>query len=161
MKIAVSASGPGWDANVTPLSGHCQYFTIIDIETMEIIRTVTTDALGSNGDGISTAQAILEKGIQVVLTEYCRLITLQVLSHAGVTVITGASGKIRDVLREYLSGKLKANTKTRVTTVSGMKVRKMQGVDSVGKTEIEEPLNHETLEVMQHEWELVWPKVGE
>jgi predicted Fe-Mo cluster-binding NifX family protein len=128
---------------------------------MEIVDTVITNSIGSNGDGISIAQAIIEKGIKAVLTEYCSLITLQVLSHAGVKVMTGASGKIRDVLRDYLSGKLKDITKTSVTSVSGIEVRKMQGVDSVGKTEIEEPLNQETLEVMQHEWDLVWPKVGE
>ena len=35
MKICVSATAPGLDALVDPRFGRCQYFTFVDLDTME------------------------------------------------------------------------------------------------------------------------------
>ena len=36
MKIAITSTGTTLDAEIDPRFGHCQYFVIVDPETMEI-----------------------------------------------------------------------------------------------------------------------------
>jgi len=104
MKIAISATGPDLDAEVDPRFGRCRYFIIVDPETMEFEVVDNAGATGSGGAGISSAQMIASKGVKTVLTGNCGPNAYQVLSPAGVGVITGVSGKIRDVIAEYKLG---------------------------------------------------------
>lgn len=71
MKIAISATGPSLDAEVDPRFGRCQYFLIIDPDTMEFEAIDNTNKMASGGAGIASAQAVAQKGVQVVLTGNC------------------------------------------------------------------------------------------
>ena len=82
MKIAVSATGPDMDAEVDPRFGRCQYFIIVDPETMEFEAVDNESAMASGGAGISAAQMIAGKGVEAVLTGNCGPNAYQVLSHA-------------------------------------------------------------------------------
>ena len=69
MKIAVSATGPGLDAQVDPRFGRCQYFVVIDPDNMEFESIENSSARASGGAGISVAQTIAGKGVlQTTLT---------------------------------------------------------------------------------------------
>ena len=104
MKIAVSAISPGLDAEVDPRFGRCQYFIIIDPETMQFEAIENASSGASGGAGISAAQMIAGQGVQAVLTGNCGPNASQVLSSAGIQVVTGVSGKVQDVVRNYQSG---------------------------------------------------------
>ncbi len=104
MKIAISASGPNLDAEVDPRFGRCQYFIIADVETNEFEGVDNTSASAAGGAGISAAQMIVEKGVEAVLTGNCGPNAHQVLFSAGIKIITGVSGKIKDVIEEYKLG---------------------------------------------------------
>jgi predicted Fe-Mo cluster-binding NifX family protein len=67
MKIAVSATAPGLDAEVDPRFGRCQYFIIVDPETMEFEALDNSNSMASGGAGISTAQMIADKGVEAVI----------------------------------------------------------------------------------------------
>ena len=120
MKIAVSATVPGLDAEVDPRFGRCQYFIIVDPQTMEFEALDNSNAMAAGGAGISTAQMIAGKGVEVVLTGNCGPNAYQTLSAAGIQVITGASGKIKDAIEAYKAGKLQPNTQPSVGSHYGM-----------------------------------------
>ena len=108
MRIAISATGPTLDAEVDPRFGRCQYFIIVNPETMEFEALENSNAVAAGGAGISTGQMIAGKGVEVVLTGNCGPNAYQVLSAAGLQVITGVSGKIKDAIEEYKLGTFSA-----------------------------------------------------
>jgi predicted Fe-Mo cluster-binding NifX family protein len=120
MKIAVSAAGTGLDAAVDPRFGRCAYFIIVDPETMDSEAMDNSGSSAAGGAGIAAAQTISAKGIEAVLTGNCGPNAHQVLSAAGIKVITGVSGKIRDAVGAYSAGKLTASEQPNVSDHFGM-----------------------------------------
>src|SRR4030042_1101389 len=114
MKIAISAAGPTLDADVDPRFGRCQYFIVVDPDTEEFEAVDNTSAMASGGAGISAAQMIAEKEVKAVLTGNCGPNAYQTLSAAGIQVITGVAGKIRDVVKNYGTGKFTASSQANV-----------------------------------------------
>jgi len=120
MKIAISATDSSLDAEVDPRFGRCRYFLIVDPETMEHEVVDNASAMSSGGAGIAAAQAIAGKSIDVVLTGNCGPNAYQVLSSAGIKVITGVSGKVKDVIAEYKLGTYSASQQANVPGHFGM-----------------------------------------
>jgi predicted Fe-Mo cluster-binding NifX family protein len=120
MRIAVSTTAPSLDAEVDPRFGRCQHFIIIDPQTMEFEALDNSNATASGGAGISTAQMIAGKGVEVVLTGNCGPNAYRTLSAAEVRVITGVSGKIKDAIEDFKAGKLQASSQPSVGDHYGM-----------------------------------------
>ncbi|HEX74154.1 MAG TPA: dinitrogenase iron-molybdenum cofactor biosynthesis protein [Dehalococcoidia bacterium] len=120
MKIAISANSPSLDAEVDPRFGRCQYYLILDPDTMQFESIQNSSIVIGGGAGIATGQMIVKSGVQVVLTGHCGPNAYQVLSAAGIQVITGVSGKIRDVVQDYKSDKFQAIPQPTVSTHFGM-----------------------------------------
>jgi len=120
MKIAVSATAPGLDAEVDPRFGRCQYFIIVDPQSMEFEALDNSNAMAAGGAGISTAQMIAGKGAEVVLTGNCGPNAYQTLSAAGVQVITGVSGGIKDAIEAFKGGKFQSSSQPSVGNHYGM-----------------------------------------
>ena len=120
MRIAISATEQSLDAEVDPRFGRCQYFIIADPQTMEFEAIDNSSAMASGGAGISAAQVIAGKGVEAVLTGNCGPNAYQVLSSAGIEVITGVSGKVKDVIESYRDGKLKKSSQPNVPDHFGM-----------------------------------------
>ena len=122
MRIAISATGPSLDADVDPRFGRCQYFIIADPETMQYESMENPGVMAGGGAGISTAQMIVNKEVQAVITGNCGPNAYQVLSAAGIQIITGVSGKIKDAIQAYKSGQLQAISEPTVGAHFGMGV---------------------------------------
>lgn len=120
MKIAISANGPSLDAEIDPRFGRCPYFIIADPETMEFEAVENASAMASGGAGISAAQMVADKGVAAIITGNCGPNAHQVLSAASIEMITGASGKVKDVIESYRAGKLKASSQPNVPDHFGM-----------------------------------------
>jgi len=120
MKIAISATGTTLDAEVDLRFGRCQYFIIVDPETMEFEAVDNTNAMAGGGAGIATGQMIISKGAETVLTGNCGPNAYQVLSAAGIKVITGVSGKVKDAIQAYKSGQLQPDSQPNVADHFGM-----------------------------------------
>jgi predicted Fe-Mo cluster-binding NifX family protein len=114
MKIAISAAGPNLESEVDPRFGRCQYFIIANPETMEFEAIENFNVMAAGGAGISTGQMIAGKGVEAVLTGNCGPNAYQVLSAAGIKVITGVSGKVKDVIEGYRAGKFKVSDQANV-----------------------------------------------
>jgi len=104
MKIAVSASSPGLDGQVDPRFGRCPYFLIIDPESMDFEAVENPYVSASGGAGIQAAQLVAGKGVEAVLTGSCGPNAFQTLNAAGVKVVVGVSGTVRETTRDYASG---------------------------------------------------------
>ena len=120
MKIAITATGPGLDTQVDPRFGRCQYFVIVDPETMESEAVENSSVAAGGGAGISAAQTIAGKGVEVLLTGNCGPNAYETLSAAGVQVISGVSGSVKDVVEGYKSGRFQAVSQPDVTAHFGM-----------------------------------------
>jgi predicted Fe-Mo cluster-binding NifX family protein len=116
MRICVSAVANSLDAQVDPRFGRCPYFVIVDSETM-LFEGVPNPASGAmSGAGIQAAQAMVSRGVKVLITGNVGPNAFQALSAAGVTIVTGAFGTVRDVVEKYKKGELR---ETSAPTVRG------------------------------------------
>ena len=107
MKICVSASSDSLDANVDPRFGRCPYFVIVDSETMEFSAISNDSTNAAHGAGIQAAQTVVNRGAKVVITGNIGPNAFNVLSAAGIKLVTGVSGSIREAVEKYKSGQLK------------------------------------------------------
>jgi predicted Fe-Mo cluster-binding NifX family protein len=120
MRIAASAVEPNLDTDIDPRFGRCHYFILVNPETMEFETVENYSAAASGGAGISAAQLIADKVVDVVLTGNCGPNAHQVLSAASIQVFTGISGKVRDAIHDYKSSKLKSSSLPNVPDHFGM-----------------------------------------
>ncbi len=116
MKICVSATADSVDAQADPRFGRCPYLIIVDSETLqfEAVPNVASGAMG--GAGIQAAQTIASKGAKVLITGNVGPNAFQALAAAGIRVVVGASGTVRQVVEKYKKGELE---ETSSATVSG------------------------------------------
>jgi predicted Fe-Mo cluster-binding NifX family protein len=133
MKIAISATGPTIDAEVDPRFGRCQYFIIADPATMEFEAIDNASASAAGGAGISAAQMIVKKGVEAVLTGNCGPNAHGVLASAGVKIITGVSGKIKDAIAEYKLGTFSVAQQANVPDHYGMGTPGSGGGSGMGR----------------------------
>lgn len=133
MKIAISATGPSLDSEVDPRFGRCQYFIIADTETNNFEAIDNASGMASGGAGIATAQMIAGKGIEAVLTGNCGPNAYQVLSGAGIQVVTGVSGKIEDAINSYKGGAYSSANQANVADHFGMGGGGMGGGMGMGR----------------------------
>jgi predicted Fe-Mo cluster-binding NifX family protein len=120
MRIAISAMGPTLDAEVDPRFGRCQCFIIVDPETMEFEVVENSSAMAAGGAGIAAGQMIASKGVAAVLTGNFGPNAYQVLSAAGLQLISGVSGKVRDAVQAYKSGQFQATSQPTVDAHFGV-----------------------------------------
>jgi len=104
MKIAVTASSPDLESSVDPRFGRCPYFLIVDPETMEFESVENPFVGASGGAGIQAAQLVAGKDVKAVLTGSCGPNAFQTLSAAGIKVVVGVAGAIKEAVRKYASG---------------------------------------------------------
>ncbi|MCK4248472.1 MAG: NifB/NifX family molybdenum-iron cluster-binding protein [Candidatus Omnitrophica bacterium] len=125
MKICVTAQGDNLDAQVDPRFGRCQYFIIVDQETLEFEAIENSSAQAMGGAGIQSGQLISGKGVEVVLTGNVGPNAFQTLEAAGVKVITGmAGGSVKEAVEKFKKGELKTVDGPSVGSHAGMKLDK-------------------------------------
>lgn len=119
MKIAITAKDNNLDAQVDPRFGRCAYFIIVDSETDEFTAIDNANAAAGSGAGIQAAQSIVKHDVQFLLTGNCGPNAFKVCDAAGIKVITGVDGTVREAIHKL---------KTHAFTVSeGPNVQKHHG----------------------------------
>jgi predicted Fe-Mo cluster-binding NifX family protein len=120
MKLAVTSTGPTLDDSVEARFGRCAFFLIIDSETLEIEPVENPNIALGGGAGIQSAQLMANKGVSVVLTGNCGPNAFRTFGAAGIQVITGVSGQVRQAVTQYKSGQLAVSTDPSVESHFGM-----------------------------------------
>ena len=104
MKIAVTSMGPSLDDNVEARFGRCPFFLIIDTDTMRFEAIENPNIALGGGAGIQSAQLMSEKGVTTVLTGNCGPKAYSVFGQAGIQVIVGVSGPVRNAVEQFNKG---------------------------------------------------------
>jgi predicted Fe-Mo cluster-binding NifX family protein len=121
MKICVSSTGKDINASIDQRFGRCQYFLIIDVETMDVKTIPNESTLASGGAGVQAAQIVTNEDVDAIITGNIGPNAFQILQAAGITVFTGAQGSIKEAIENYKKGTLKETESPNVESHSGMK----------------------------------------
>jgi len=109
MKVCVTSEGNNLDSKVDPRFGRCQYFIIVDTDTLafEAVQNPNIDSMG--GAGIQSGQLIAGQQVKAVLTGNMGPNAFQTLQAANITVVTGISGSVKEAVEKYKNGASKKN----------------------------------------------------
>ena len=121
MRIALTSKSNNLDSEIDPRFGRCNYFLIIDIETMSFESISNESSIASGGAGIKAAQTVSKADVEVVITGNVGPNAYQTLSAAGIQVFIGASGTIKDAIEQYKKGDLEKLESASVDSHFGMK----------------------------------------
>ncbi len=120
MKICITSQGDNLESAIDPRFGRCRYFIIADIadDSFEAIANPNIDASG--GAGIQSAQIAASKKAAVVLTGNVGPNAYQTLEAAGIPIITGVSGSVKEVVQRYKQGEFKPTQGPSVNNKGGI-----------------------------------------
>ncbi len=120
MKICITSEGDKLDSKVDPRFGRCQYFVVVETDTLEfeVVKNPNVEAMG--GAGVQSGQFVAERQVKAVLTGNVGPNAFQTLQAAGIDVITGVSGSIKEAIEKYKKGGLKPTQGPSVNSKFGM-----------------------------------------
>jgi predicted Fe-Mo cluster-binding NifX family protein len=120
MKVAVSSTGESLDDHLDPRFGRCAYFLIVDPDDLSFEAFNNESATLGGGAGIQAAQFIASLGVTAVITGNCGPNAVQTLSAAGIELIAGQAGVVKDVVARFKKGNLKPTSAATVDSHFGM-----------------------------------------
>jgi len=120
MKICITSSGQSVEDAIDPRFGRCQYFILVDTESMQLEAIQNPAISAGGGAGIQAAQLVAEKGAEVVLTGNVGPNAFETLHAAGIDVITGVRGAVSDAIESFKRGSLKPVQGPTVSSKSGL-----------------------------------------
>jgi len=120
MKIAITSTGKDLNTQIDPRFGRCQYFLIVDTDTMECEAIENDQAQARGGAGIQAGQLMAQRDVKAVLTGNCGPNAFQTLSAAGIEVVNGVSGIAREAVERYTNGELAPAKDANVPSHFGM-----------------------------------------
>jgi len=120
MKICVTSEGKTLDSKVDPRFGRCQFFVIVDTDTLNFEAVENQNAQFSGGAGIQSGQLMASKGVKAVLTGNVGPNAFQTLNATGIKIFTGVGGTVKGAVEKYKKGELKATESASVGSKFGM-----------------------------------------
>ena len=104
MKIAV----PARDGKIDDHYGHCDHFTVFTVtEDKKIADEKIVESPQGCGCKSNIAQQLSEEGVTVMLSGAMGQSAVDKLQEAGIQVVRGCDGDIKEVLRLWLDGEIK------------------------------------------------------
>lgn len=105
MKIAVTSTGGSMDALVSEQFGRCQYFLIVDSETMKFEAVSNLGEQMQSGAGPKAAEMIINKCAEVLLTGHVEDKAEAVLLRSGIKIVDGLKGtmKVKEAINNFIS----------------------------------------------------------
>ena len=112
LKIGIpSETGDGLESTISYHFGRARYYTIIEIEDNKIkkVEVVQTPFI-EHGPG-DIPNFLKSKGVNLVIAFGMGGRAIDFFNQLGIKVITGAEGKIRDIVNSYLRGELQTTSR--------------------------------------------------
>ena len=110
MKIAITCEGNGMDGVVATHFGRCPEYVFVEIYRSEVKSTeILANPYFNNHVPGAVPKFIKENNADVIITGGCGPMAVNLFKELNIKLITGASGKISDVISDYISGKLDSN----------------------------------------------------
>lgn len=107
-RVAISVRGKTLEDPVDPRFGRCPNFVLVDPDTLEWSAIPNPGAGSGGGAGIQAAQALIDNGVDILVTGNVGPNAHSTLEGGGVEIFTGASGAASRALEEMKEGKLRA-----------------------------------------------------
>jgi predicted Fe-Mo cluster-binding NifX family protein len=120
MKICITSQGDNLDSGVDPRFGRCNYFIFVDIDTFEFEATKNPNVEAMGGAGIQSGQFVANKQVKTVLTGNVGPNAFQTLQAAGIEIITGVSGTVKEAIEKYKNGEVKPSQSPSVSSKYGL-----------------------------------------
>ena len=120
MKICVTSQADNLDAELDPRFGRCKYFLFVDKDTLEFEAVENPNIEATGGAGIQSGQLVANKGVTTVLTGNVGPNAFETLKAAGIDVVTGLSGSIREVVEKYKKGETEPTQGPSVSSKFGL-----------------------------------------
>lgn len=126
MRIVVTASGAGLDAQTNPAFGRCPTYVFVETETADEDHPLEFEALDNpavnapGGAGIQAAQFVVERGAQAVVTGNVGPNAFDVLQSAGIPVYLFSGGTVREAVEAYEVGQLSTAGSASASAHAGM-----------------------------------------
>jgi predicted Fe-Mo cluster-binding NifX family protein len=120
MKICITSQGDTLDSQVDRRFGRCDYYIIAETDTLDFEAILNPSVSAMGGAGIASGQLMSERKVEAVLTGNVGPNAFQTLSAAGIKIITGVSGTVKEVIEKYKKGEFKATEGPSVDKKFGM-----------------------------------------
>ncbi|MBW1853604.1 MAG: NifB/NifX family molybdenum-iron cluster-binding protein [Deltaproteobacteria bacterium] len=105
MKICVTSAGQSLEDIIDPRFGRCQYFIILDTESMQFEAIQNPAISAGGGAGIKAAQLVANKEVEVVLTGNVGPNAFNTLQAAGLKIVVGLSNlTVKQAVEGFKSG---------------------------------------------------------
>ena len=99
MKVAVASSGKDEDSEVSPISGRAPYYLVY--EDGKLIETIKNPfAIGGGGAGLSVAQMLSNKGVELVVSGRFGPKMEDALKAKGIKMKSEYNKKVKQVIEE-------------------------------------------------------------
>ena len=107
MKICVTSEGNTLESKVDPRFGRCKYFIIAETDDLSFKAMENANMAAAGGAGIQSGQRIAGEKVKAVITGNVGPNAFQTLKAAGIDMITGVSGTVKEAVEKYKKGELK------------------------------------------------------
>ena len=112
MKIAISSFGKNLESDVDVRFGRCAFFLIVDVENKKIGKVKVIENLARTqmgGAGITAAETVANEKPDAIISSNFGPRAFSVFEQLRIKTYVG-KGKIRDVIQEFIDGKLEEVT---------------------------------------------------
>ncbi len=109
MIICLPADSNSENSTVSSSFGRCPFYAFYDVEKDEFEIVPNPASNSMSGAGIQAAGFVVNKGAKVLLTVNVGPNSGEVLKSAGVKIITGAKGTLREAVEKFSKGVLHEN----------------------------------------------------
>jgi len=111
MKIAVSALAPSLDAEVNPKFGRTRWLIVYDSETGSVEKVFNGHNYhAAQGSGTITADLVVTRSCDVVITGHLSPQAYSVLQKAGIKGYLKSDGTVLEALEDFKSNRLSQAT---------------------------------------------------
>lgn len=118
-RLAIPTNGSGLDARVAPTFRRCSHLVFVESRNRSKAVTRVSDGLAGGGGCYLLARLIVEADARVLLTGRCGPNALGILAVAGVEVIQGVDGRVKDAVDAYAGGSLRSHSPERDAIAPG------------------------------------------
>lgn len=123
MKVAIASMGNDLEGQVDPRFGRCDWFVIVETDTMEFTALQNPGATAGGGAGIQAAQVIASTGATAVVAGHMGPNAHQALAAAGIQILPFGGGTVRQAVEAVKAGQLTPADAPTVAEHFGMKGR--------------------------------------
>jgi len=115
MRIVITSQGDDLEAEVDSRFGRASKFLLVETDTMSVQVIENSQSLNlPQGAGIQAAQNVIPHKPVAVLTGNCGPKAFKILQTAGVDVVLGVKGRIKDAIQAYIEGKYQPSKEANV-----------------------------------------------